>query len=52
MKLGLLGGYGGRKVGVPIDQIRHAEALGEVRHGALRMEFGCAGRFKPVSVSY
>jgi F420-dependent oxidoreductase-like protein len=28
MKLGLLGGYGGRKVGVPIDQIRHAEALG------------------------
>ena len=28
MKLGLLGGYGGRTVHVPMDRIRHAEALG------------------------
>ena len=28
MKLGLLGGYGGRKIAIPIDHIRRAEALG------------------------
>ena len=28
MKLGLLGGYGGRRIQVPIERIRHAEALG------------------------
>ena len=28
MKLGLLGGYSGRKISIPIDQIRHAESLG------------------------
>ncbi|MCY3821661.1 MAG: LLM class F420-dependent oxidoreductase [Gammaproteobacteria bacterium] len=28
MKLGLLGGYGGRVVHLPMDRIRHAEALG------------------------
>ena len=28
MKLGLLGGYGGRTVHLPMDRIRHAEALG------------------------
>ena len=28
MKLGLLGGYGGRSVQIPIDRIRHAETLG------------------------
>ena len=27
MKLGLLGGYSGRKISIPIDQIRHAESL-------------------------
>ena len=28
MKLGLLGGYSGRKISIPIDQVRHAESLG------------------------
>ena len=28
MKLALLGGYGGRKIDIPMDHIRHAEALG------------------------
>ena len=28
MKLGLIGGYGGRRIQVPIERIRHAEALG------------------------
>ena len=28
MKLGLLGGYSGRKISIPIDQVRHAENLG------------------------
>ena len=28
MKLGLLGGYGGRTVQIPMDRIRHAETLG------------------------
>ena len=28
MKLGLLGGYSGRKMNIPMDRIRHAEALG------------------------
>ena len=28
MKLALLGGYGGRKIDIPLDHIRHAEALG------------------------
>ncbi len=28
MKLGLLGGYGGRRIQISIDRIRHAEALG------------------------
>ena len=28
MKLGILGGYGGRKLSLPMDAIRHAEGLG------------------------
>jgi len=28
MKLGILGGYSGRKMNIPIDAIRHAESLG------------------------
>ena len=28
MKLGLIGGYGGRKLNIPLEQIRRAEALG------------------------
>lgn len=28
MKLGLIGGYGGRKLSIPLDHIHHAEALG------------------------
>ena len=28
MKLGLIAGYGGRKINIPLDSIRHAESLG------------------------
>ena len=37
MKLGLLAGYAGRKINIPLDAIKHAEKLGYDECGRRRL---------------